>query len=445
MSARNEAAPDQRTALYAQTSLIRDTLAVILAGGRGSRLGPLTRRRSKPAVPFGGKFRIIDFPLSNCINSGVRRIAVVTQYMAQSLLRHTQEGWNFLDARVSEFVEAMPAQQRAGDTWYLGTADAVYQNIDLLQEHRPRHVLVLAGDHVYRMDYSRFLAEHVESGADVSVACIQVPLSEAHQFGIACVDADSRIRKFDEKPESPVGLPGAPGHALASMGIYVFPADLLYEELAQDAANRESTHDFGRDIIPSLVQRRKVVAHDFGLSCVGNGERAPYWRDVGTVDAYWEASIDLTRVTPELNLYDPGWPILTANQPRPPAKFVFNEPSRRGIALDSLVSAGCIVSGGAVQQSLLSTNVRVHSYADVRDSVVLPDVTIGRGAVVVRAILDKHCEIPPGMQIGVDPEADRERFYVSPGGVVVVTQEMLSDLEIAGDGAGASQLLTARP
>jgi glucose-1-phosphate adenylyltransferase len=445
MSASDEGRPDQRTALYAQTSLIRDTVAVILAGGRGTRLGPLTRRRSKPAMPFGGKFRIIDFPLSNCINSGVRRIAVVTQYMAQSLLRHTQEGWNFLDARVSEFVEAMPAQQRAGDSWYLGTADAVYQNVDLLQEHRPKHVLVLAGDHVYRMDYSRFLAGHIESGADVSVACIQVPVAEAHHFGVACVDENSRIVRFDEKPEAPVALPGDPAHALVSMGIYVFPADLLYEELALDAANRESTHDFGRDIIPSLLRRRHLVAHDFALSCVSNDDLPPYWRDVGTVDAYWEASIDLTRVIPELNLYDPGWPILTANQPRPPAKFVFNEPGRRGVALDSLVSAGCIVSGGVVQRSLLSTNVRVHSYADIQDSVILPDVTIGRGAVVARAIIDKHCAIPPGMRIGVDPDLDRERFYVSPGGVVVVTQEMLNDLELTQTRPLVQDPLMAKP
>jgi glucose-1-phosphate adenylyltransferase len=420
----------ERKALYAQTGLIRDTMAVILAGGRGTRLGPLTRRRAKPAVPFGGKFRIIDFPLSNCINSGVRRIAIVTQYMAQSLLRHTQEGWNFLDARVSEFVEAMPAQQRAGDSWYLGTADAVHQNADLLQEHRPRHVLVLAGDHVYRMDYSRFLADHVQSGADVSVACMQVPLAEAHQFGIATVGPDSRIVRFDEKPQSPRPLPGADDRALASMGIYVFPAELLYEELVRDAADRDSTHDFGRDLIPALVGRRKVIAHDFAQSCVRNGDRPPYWRDVGTVDAYWAANIDLTLVEPELNLYDPDWPILTASQSRPPAKFVFSEPDRRGIAVDSLVSSGCIVSGGTVQRSLLSTNVRIHSFADVQDSVLLPDVSIGRHAVVRRAIVDRHCVVPAGLRIGVDPVEDAQRFHVSPGGVVVVTQEMLDDLEL---------------
>lgn len=421
--------PAGRSSPYAQAGLIRETLAVILAGGRGSRLGPLTRRRAKPAVPFGGKFRIIDFPLSNCINSGVRRIAVVTQYMAQSLLRHTQEGWNFLDARVSEFVEAMPAQQRAGDSWYLGTADAVYQNVDLLQEHRPRFVVVLAGDHVYRMDYSRFLGDHIESGADMSVACLRVPVAEARHMGVATVDHASRIVGFVEKPEDPPALPDDPASALASMGIYVFPADLLYEELARDAADPGSTHDFGRDLIPSLVARRYVHAHDFALSCVHNGDRPPYWRDVGTVDAYWSANIDLTLVDPELNLYDPDWPILTANQPRPPAKFVFAEPRRQGIALDSLVASGCIVSGGAVQRSLLSTNVHVHSFADVQDSVILPDVSIGRRAVIHRAVVDRRCVIPAGMQIGLDPQRDAERFHVSPGGVVVVTQEMLDDID----------------
>jgi len=409
-------------------AVIRDTLAVVLAGGRGTRLGPLTKRRAKPAVPFGGRFRIIDFPLSNCINSGIRRIAIVTQYMAQSLLRHTQESWNFLDARVSEFVEAMPAQQRAGDSWYLGTADAVYQNLDLLQEHRPKYVLILAGDHVYRMDYAVLVLEHIETGADVSVACIPVPAAEASAFGIVEHDAHGRIRTFVEKPQDPSQFVNASGKCLASMGIYVFDSALLFELLEADARNAASGHDFGRDLLPSLVDTLHVHAHDFSASCVGNGDGGSYWRDVGTIDAYYEASMDLTRVVPQLNLYDPDWPILTSSQTGPPAKFVFSEPGRQGVAFDSLVASGCIVSGGTVRGSLLSNGVRVHSFCEIDESVVMPDVTVGRYTRLRRVIVDRRVQVPAGLAIGFDADSDRVRFHVSPGGITVVTQAMIDRL-----------------
>lgn len=406
-------------------SMIRDTLAVVLAGGRGSRLGPLTRRRSKPAMPFGGKFRIIDFSLSNCINSGIRRVAVVTQYMAQSLLRHTQQGWNFLDGRVHEFIETIPAQQRLRDTWYQGTADALYQNIDLLAEHRPSTVLVLAGDHVYRMDYSRFLMDHERMAGDVTVACHEVARADATAFGVVAVDESGRITRFDEKPAEPASRPGRSDRSLISMGIYAFRAELLFDELIRDATDASSSHDFGRDLLPALLSRKRVMAHDYALSHVPNGDRPPYWRDVGTVDAYWEANMDLTRVTPDLNLYDPDWPILSAQRSLPPAKFVFADPDRRGIALDSLVASGCIVSGSEVQRTLLSTNVRVSSYCDIRDAVILPDAVIGRHAILHKVIVDSRCIIPEGLEVGIDPVEDRRRFYVSQGGVAVITPDSL--------------------
>jgi glucose-1-phosphate adenylyltransferase len=413
---------------YAATSLARETLAVVLAGGRGRRLGPLTRHRAKPALPFGGKFRIVDFALSNCINSGIRRVAVVTQYMAQSLLRHTQEGWNFLDSRVHEFVEAIPAQQRVGDAWYQGTADALYQNVDLFRVHRPRHVLVLAGDHVYRMDYSRLLLDHVQQTADVTVACLPVSLPQAREFGVMAVDDAGRVVRFEEKPSAPAPMPGRPDCALASMGIYVFGADFLYEALARDAEDRRSSHDFGRDLIPALAQRSRVIAHDFARSCVPNGDRPPYWRDVGTIDAYWDSNMDLTRVTPELNLYDPEWPILTAEQPLPPAKFVFADPDRTGTALDSLIAGGCIISGARIERSLLSTSVRVNSYSRVEDSLLLPDTTVGRNVTMRKVIVDRGCMIPDGLTVGLDRATDQRLFHVSEGGVTVITREMLRAL-----------------
>jgi glucose-1-phosphate adenylyltransferase len=407
-------------------NLSRDTLAVVLAGGRGRRLGPLTRHRSKPALPFGGKFRIIDFALSNCINSGLRRIAIVTQYMAQSLLRHAQEGWNFLDGRVHEFVETIPAQQRVGEAWYQGTADSLFQNLDLFRAHRPRYILVLAGDHVYRMNYSSLLVDHVERRADATIACIPVPLGQAHEFGIVSADAAARIAAFAEKPVTATAMPASPGHALASMGIYVFGAEFLYDVLTRDASLPGSTHDFGRDVLPGLVAGSRVMAHDFASSCVANGDRPPYWRDVGTIDAYWDASIDLTRVSPELNLYDPTWPILTAEQPLPPAKFVFSGPERRGLALDSLVSGGCIVSGAHVERSLLSTNVRVESFSLIEDSIILPEATIGRHVTLRKAIVDRASVLPDGFTAGLDPELDRRRFHVTAGGVTVITPDMLA-------------------
>ncbi|HEX4885486.1 MAG TPA: glucose-1-phosphate adenylyltransferase [Casimicrobiaceae bacterium] len=404
----------------------RATFAMILAGGRGSRLGPLTDWRAKPAVPFAGKFRIIDFSLSNCVNSGIRRIGIATQYKAQSLIRHVQRGWSFLDGRFNEFVELLPAQQRLSTHWYKGTADAVRQNLDIIRPQKPEFVLILAGDHVYKMDYSRMLIDHVTSQADLTVGCIDVPLDEARGFGVMSIDAERRIVRFAEKPQDPEPMPGRPDVALASMGIYVFNAKLLYEQLIRDADDPKSTHDFGKDIIPYLIQRGyRVRAHPFGDSCVNMNEGRPYWRDVGTIDAFWEANLDLTHVTPDLNLYDAQWPIWTMQEQLPPAKFVFDDDTRRGVAVDSIVSGGCIISGAHVRRSLLFSNVRVHSYASVEDSVILGDSDVGRHCVIRRAVIDKNCRLEPGMQIGVDVDADRRRFHVTDRGVVLVTPDML--------------------
>ena len=406
--------------------LARSTLALILAGGRGSRLGHLTDWRAKPAVPFGGKFRIIDFPLSNCVNSGIRRIGICTQYKAQSLIRHVQRGWSFLDGRFHEFVELLPAQQRIEPMWYRGTADAVYHNLDILRRQSPDFVLVLAGDHVYKMDYRRMLDDHVERQAQMTVGCIEVPVDEARAFGVMGVDGERRIVDFHEKPGDPACIPGRPGRALASMGIYVFDAAFLYEALLRDADLPGSTHDFGRDIIPSVMASgARVYAHDFADSCVNLNDGVPYWRDVGTVDAYWEANIRLTDVVPDLDLYDETWPIWTYQEQLPPAKFVFDEDDRRGMALDSLVSGGCIISGGSVRRSLLFSSVRVQNNASIEDCVVLPNVEVGHGAVLRRTIVDKYCRIPPGLVVGVDPVADRERFHVTPLGTTLIIPEML--------------------
>ena len=404
----------------------KSALALILAGGRGSRLEQLTDWRAKPAVPFGGKFRIIDFALSNCVNSGIRRIGVCTQYKAQSLIRHVQRGWSFLDGRFEEFVELLPAQQRVQPSWYKGTADAVYQNIDILRRHAPRHVLILAGDHVYKMNYGVMLSEHIARGAQMSVACIDVPLAAARSFGVMSVDEDRRIVGFQEKPAEPVPAPGRPDHALASMGVYVFDAQFLYAELQRDAADPASAHDFGKDIIPSLVERGAAVyAHDFAKSCVNMSAGVPYWRDVGTVDAYWEANIALTDVLPELNLYDSQWPIWTYQEQMPPAKFVYNADGRRGVATDALVSGGCIISGSTVNRSLLFSGVHVHSYCTIDESVILPNVDIARNIVLKRTVVDKHCRLPAGISIGVDRELDRQRFHVTEHGVTLVTPDML--------------------
>jgi len=406
--------------------LAHSTLGLILAGGRGTRLGPLTDWRTKPAVPFGGKFRIIDFSLSNCVNSGIRRVGICTQYKSQSLIRHVQRGWSFLDGRFNDFIELLPAQQRVTADWYKGTADAAYQNLDLLRRHAPEYVLVLAGDHVYKMDYARMLVEHAARRADMTIACIEVPLAEAMALGVMQVDDTGRVTGFQEKPAHPQPVPGRDDVALASMGVYAFNAQFLYEQLIRDADEPRSSHDFGHDVIPHLIERGyRVNAHRFADSCVNMIEGRPYWRDVGTIDAYWEANLDLVHVTPDLNLYDETWPIWTYQEQLPPAKFVFDDDGRRGTAIDSLVSGGCIVSGAKVRRSLLFSRVRVHSYSSIEDSVVLGDVGIGRGSVVRRAVIDKHCQLPEGSRIGVDPEADRRRFHVSPNGITLVTSEML--------------------
>lgn len=402
--------------------LTKNTMALILAGGRGSRLGRLTLWRAKPAVPFGGKFRIVDFPLSNCMNSGIRRIGVLTQYKAHSLIRHIQKGWNFLSGEFNEFVELIPAQQRITESWYQGTADSVYQNLDIIRSHDPEYVLILAGDHIYKMDYGPMLAYHVENDADMTVGCIEVSREKAQSFGVMTMDADGRVVKFEEKPNDPDPVPGAEDTALASMGIYVFNRDFLFEQLLKDADDAHSSHDFGKDIIPSVIESYRVMAYPYRDP---ETESQGYWRDVGTVDAFWAANQELIGVTPELNLYDRDWPIWTYQEQLPPAKFVFDDEDRRGMAVDSMVSGGCIISGGMVRHSLLFSNVYVHSRAYVKDSVILPDVAIGERAVVKNAVLDRGCRVPEGMVIGEDPEADAEHFDVTPNGIVLVTPEML--------------------
>ena len=410
--------------------LARQTIALVLAGGRGTRLQSLTDRRAKPAVYFGGKFRIIDFALSNCLNSGVRRMGVITQYKSHSLLRHLQRGWSFLRNEFNEFIDLLPAQQRMDDeSWYLGTADAVYQNLDILRAHKPEYILVLAGDHIYKMDYSQLIADHVAQGKACTVGCIEVPLAEASAFGVMAIDGQRRIISFAEKPAHPAPMPGRPDMALASMGIYVFDAQALFDALATDAAAAGSTRDFGKDIIPALVAQGQAVAHPFGMSCVKTSPDAPsYWRDVGTVDAYWQANIDLTGTVPELDMYNRDWPVWTYQEQLPPAKFVFNDDGRRGSAVDSLVSGGCIISGAAINRSVLFSKVRVHSYCDVQEAVVLPEVTIGRHCVLRKVVIDHGCQIPDGTHIGVDPQADAQRFHRTPGGVVLVTADMLARL-----------------
>jgi glucose-1-phosphate adenylyltransferase len=404
----------------------RSTVALVLAGGRGSRLKQLTDWRAKPSVAFGGKFRIIDFTLSNCLNSGIRRIDVCTQYKAHSLLRHIQRGWSFLDSRFDEFVEVLPAQQRVNGDWYQGTADAAYQNLDILRRQDPKLVLVLAGDHVYKMDYRPMIEEHLASSARMTVACVQAPAQDCSCYGVLRTDENGRITAFQEKPAVPFTVPGRPGRVLASMGVYVFDAAFLYEQLLIDAEQPGSAHDFGKDIIPRLVKEGEAIyAHDFARSCVNMTDGEPYWRDVGTIDAYWEANMDLTRVLPELNLYDRNWPIWTYQDQIPPAKFVFDDDRCRGTAVDSLISGGCIVSGSTVKRSILFTNVRVHNFCAIEDSVILPNAEIGPTAVVKNAVIDKHCRIPEGMRIGVDPEADRRRFHVTEKGRVLVVPEML--------------------
>ena len=407
------------------SALTKNTVALILAGGRGSRLKDLTNWRAKPAVPFGGKFRIIDFPLSNCINSGVRRIGVVTQYKSHSLMQHIQRGWGFLRGEFNEFVELWPAQQRIQEEWYKGTADAVFQNLDLLRNLGAEYVLILAGDHIYKMDYGQMLAAHVRNKADMTVACLNVPLEEAKAFGVMAVDEADRIIDFKEKPAQPDPLPGSPDQALASMGIYVFNASFLYEQLIRDADDPHSAHDFGQNIIPYMISKYRVFAHRFTESCVGATNGNYYWRDVGTVDAYWEANMELTKVVPELNLYDRNWPIWTYQEQLPPAKFVFDNEERCGRATDSLISGGCIVSGASIKNSVLFSDIRINSYSSVEGSVILPKVDIGRYVTLKRVVVDKGTRIPDGMEIGVNPEQDRKRFHVSEKGITLVTPDMM--------------------
>jgi glucose-1-phosphate adenylyltransferase len=383
----------------------------------------MTDWRAKPAVPFGGKFRIIDFPLSNCVNSGIRKIGILTQYKADSLIRHIQQGWGFLRGEFGEYVDIMPAQQRIDETsWYKGTADAIFQNIDILRTRKPDYVLILAGDHIYKMDYAAMLADHVEKNADLTIGCLEVSLKDATAFGVMDVDGNRRVKAFVEKPVNPPVMPGRTNTALASMGIYIFNAGFLWEQLLKDADTRNSSHDFGKDIIPSVIDKYLVNAYPF--LDLQSGEQS-YWRDVGTIDAYWAANMELIGVKPDLNLYDTTWPIWTYQEQTPPAKFVFDEDDRRGQAVDSMISGGCIVSGATIRHSLVFSNVRVNSFTTVKDSIILPQVNIGRNCRITKAIIEKSCEVPEGTVIGENPEEDKKRFYVSEGGVVLVTPEML--------------------
>lgn len=402
--------------------LTRDTLALILAGGRGTRLKQLTDWHAKPAVPFGGKFRIIDFPLSNCINSGIRRVGVLTQYKAHSLIQHIQRGWGFLRGEFGEFVELLPAQQRVQDSWYVGTADAIYQNIDIIRNHNPKFVLILGGDHVYKMDYGPMIGEHVEKSADLTVGCVEVPVSEAGAYGVMSVTEDGRVTSFAEKPEKPQPLPGRDDVALVSMGIYIFNTEFLIEQLLRDADTKGSSHDFGHDIVPAAMDQYRTFAYAFNDSEKGGHA---YWRDVGTVDAYWQANLELIGVTPELNLYDEHWPIWTYQEQLPPAKFVFDDDDRRGMAVDSMVSGGCVVSGASIRHSVLFSNVRVNSYTQVEDTIILPNAEIGRHCRIHKAVIDQGCYIPEGTVIGENPEQDAARFHVTEGGVTLIVPEML--------------------
>jgi glucose-1-phosphate adenylyltransferase len=403
--------------------LTGNTVALILAGGRGSRLKQMTDWRAKPAVPFGGKFRIIDFPLSNCVNSGIRKIGVLTQYKSDSLIRHIQQGWNFLRGEFGEFVDLFPAQQRINETsWYEGTADAIYQNIDILRSLNPEYILVLAGDHIYKMDYGQMLADHVAKKADLTVGCIEVSLEDATAFGVIGIDDNRRVNAFVEKPENPPIMPGRTNTALASMGIYVFNAEFLFEQLLKDAENADSQRDFGQDIIPSVIDDHIVNAYPF--LDLQSGQQS-YWRDVGTLDAYWSANMELIEVNPNLNLYDDKWPIWTYQAQTPPAKFVFNDDNRRGTAVDSMVSGGCVISGSKITHSLLFSNVRINSFSEIKDTVILPSVNIGRHCRISKAIIEKGCQIAEGTIIGENRADDEKRFEVSLGGVVLVTATML--------------------
>jgi len=412
--------------------LARDTMAYVLAGGRGSRLMELTDIRAKPAVPFGGKSRIIDFALSNALNSGIRRIGVATQYKAHSLIRHMQRGWNFFRPERNESFDILPASQRVQeDQWYAGTADAVYQNIDIISDYAPKYMVILAGDHIYKMDYELMLQDHVDSGADVTIGVLEVPRMEAVGFGVMHVDDKDRIINFIEKPKDPPAIPGNPNVALASMGIYVFETQYLFKLLQEDAATPGSSRDFGKDIIPKIVKGGKAMAHRFTKSCVrAETEKEAYWRDVGTVDAYWEANLDLCEAVPSLDLYEKEWPIWTYSEVSPPAKFVHDLEGRRGSAIASLVSGGCIVSGGVIRRSMLFTGVRVNSYSSLEDAVVLPNVQVGRNARLYKVVIDRGVHIPEGLIVGEDPDLDAKRFRRTEKGVCLITQPMIDKLDM---------------
>jgi glucose-1-phosphate adenylyltransferase len=404
--------------------LTSGTLAVVMAGGRGERLKALTEHRCKPATPFGGRFRIIDFVLSNCVNSGIRQMYVLTQYKAHSLIQHVHRGWGYLRGEFGEFCEILPAQQKIGQMWYRGTADSVYQNLDLIKELRPKHVLVLAGDHIYKMDYGPMIAYHVEKSADITVGVVEVPTEQARDFGVMTVTEFNRVTRFMEKPQNPDGIPGRENMALVSMGIYVFNTRLLERLLNEDAANPDSVHDFGRSIIPPAIDKLQVFAYPFQDV---RTRAQSYWRDVGSVDAYYDANMELVQAAPELNIYDEVWPIWSHPGQRPPAKFVLDEDGRRGMAVNSMVSAGCIISGAYVSQTLLFSSVRIDEHSRVERAVILPDVNIGKDCVIHRAIIDSRCDIPDGTRIGLDREADAKRFYISEKGVVLVTADMLRE------------------
>ena len=404
------------------TELTRSTLALVLAGGEGSRLKDLTRWRAKPAVPFGGKYRIIDFTLSNCVNSGIRKIGVLTQYKAHSLIRHIKRAWSFMRYEVGEFVEILPAQQRIDKAWYKGTADAIYQNLDIIRRHSPAYVLVLGGDHIYSMDYSKALAEHEESGADVTILCIEVPRMQATGFGVMSVDSEFNITHFTEKPADPCNVPGKPDMALASMGIYIFSTDFLFQKLIEDRDNPNSSRDFGKDIIPSIIKDCHVKAYPF---IDAKTDLPLYWRDVGTIESFWKANLDLCSIEPELNLYDPDWPIWTYQAQSPPAKFIFDDEGRRGEAIDSMVAGGCIISGARIKRSVIGRGSHVHSNSQIKDSVVLSRVEIGRNCRINNTVIDKGTHIPDGTIIGEDSEEDAKKYYIEPeSGIILVTPDM---------------------
>ena len=410
--------------------LVRRSVALVLAGGRGSRLKQLTDKRAKPAVYFGGKFRIVDFALSNCVNSGIRRIGVVTQYKSHSLLRHLQRGCSYLRAELNEVVDLLPAQQRVDEEhWYRGTADAIYQNLDIIQSSNPEYIVVLAGDHIYKMDYSLMLKDHVESGAGCTVGCIEVPRAEASAFGVMAVDDARKITSFVEKPADPPPMPGRSDLSLASMGIYVFDADYLYKLLDEDLANPQSSHDFGKDVIPRCVGEGRALAHPFSLSCIRNPNGAPpYWRDVGTIDAFWSANLDLASINPELDIYDTDWPIWTYQRQLPPAKFIVDKNGMHGMTVNTIVSGGCIVSGSHVANSVLFSNVRIHSFCNVESAVVLPGVTIERNCRIKNVVIDRGCVLPEGLIVGEDAALDAQRFERAASGVCLITREMLGCL-----------------